>query len=77
MSEQQSSNSPTTASQPNINNATYEQLLDCPGMSSETTQAILSYKEQSGPISSIEQLENVPGLNSETIETLKQYFSVS
>ena len=55
----------------NLNAATAEQLDDLPGIGPATATAILAYRRDHGPFSSIEQLLEVPGIGPSKLQQIR------
>lgn len=55
----------------NINTATKEQLEALPGIGETTAQAIIDYREENGPFSTVEDLLKIPGIGPSTLEQLE------
>ena len=59
-----------------INEATKEELMAFPGISEETADNIIKYRDQHGPFKSIDDLANVKNMKQEYIEDLKFWLKV-
>ena len=55
----------------NINQAGVEQLEMLPGIGPVKAQAILDYRNASGPFMRVEELDNVPGIGERTLEKIR------
>lgn len=64
------------ASLVNINTASCEQLMSLPGIGESKARAIISYRENNGPFTTIEQIMNVSGIGPATFENLKDLITV-
>lgn len=60
----------------NINTASQEELETLNGIGSVKAAAIIEYREQYGPFSSIEEIMNVPGIGPATFEKIKDSITV-
>lgn len=60
----------------NINTATAEQLETLDGIGPSKASAIVAYREENGPFSSIEELKNVSGIGEKSFEKIKNDISV-
>jgi len=60
----------------NINTADLAALDALPGIGPSTAQAILDYRTENGPFTSVEDLLKVPGIGSKTLEDLRPLITV-
>jgi competence ComEA-like helix-hairpin-helix protein len=60
-----------------LNKATAEQLQELPGIGPVTAEAIVRFREKSGPFRRIEDLLAVRGLTRRKLEALRPYVTVS
>ncbi len=60
-----------------INRAEDTELETIPGIGPSKAGAIIAYREENGPFSSIDTLVNVPGIGQKTLEQLKEYITAS
>ena len=60
----------------NINSATVQQLDSLPGVGPAKAAAILRYRNEHGPFSSVEQLRQVPGFGPAAVERLEDRLTV-
>ncbi|MCF6408556.1 helix-hairpin-helix domain-containing protein [Pseudalkalibacillus salsuginis] len=58
-----------------INRAEDTELETIPGIGPSKAGAIIAYREENGPFSSIDELVNVPGIGQKTLEQLKEYIT--
>jgi competence protein ComEA len=72
----QGSNGPAPAALLNINSATVQQLDSLPGVGPAKAAAILRYRTERGPFSSVEQLGQVPGFGPAAVERLQDRLTV-
>lgn len=63
--------------QVNINHAGAWLLEALPGIGEERAQAIIAYREQSGPFRDIYELLNVPGIGEETLSNIQDMITVT
>jgi competence protein ComEA len=70
------SNAPPVPTLININTATAAQLMELPGIGETKAAAIISYRENNGPFTTIEQIMNVSGIGPATFESLKDLTTV-
>ena len=61
----------------NINTASISQLMTLSGIGESTAKAIISYREEQGPFSSIEDIMNVPGIKEGKYNKIKDDISIS
>jgi competence protein ComEA len=59
----------------NLNKASVEQLVAVPGIGKSKAQAILTYIQENGPITSQKQLTEVKGIGDKLAEKVAQYVS--
>ncbi|MDD5702674.1 MAG: ComEA family DNA-binding protein [Dehalococcoidales bacterium] len=60
----------------NINRAESWLLQALPGIGEVRAQAIIDYRQQNGPFSSIEDLNRVPGISESTFNSIKPFITV-
>jgi len=60
----------------NINTATLEELQTLPRIGESTARAIIAYREQNGPFTSVDDLDQVRGIGSATLEGLRDLVTV-
>jgi competence protein ComEA len=60
----------------NVNSATSEELETLPGIGEVLAAAIVQYREEHGPFTSVDQLEDVSGIGEVTLEELRDLVSV-
>jgi competence protein ComEA len=60
----------------NINTASADQLQTLPGIGATKANAIVEYRTQNGPFTSIDQLDNVPGIGPATMNTLRSLVTI-
>ncbi len=56
-----------------VNSATVEQLDELPGIGPALAEAIVAYREEHGPFSSIDALDDVPGIGEAKLEAARPY----
>ena len=61
----------------NINTASKEELMTIPGIGEAKAKAILAYREEHGPFSSIEELMNVEGIKDGVFSKMKEYIKIN
>lgn len=66
----------TTVPPVNLNTATAEQLDTLPGVGPVTSQAILAFRTDNGPFTSVEELLEVSGIGDATLADLRPYVYV-
>jgi competence ComEA-like helix-hairpin-helix protein len=57
----------------NINTASVDELRRLPGVSDELANNIVSYRDASGPFSSVQDLRNVDGMSKSKFKKIKEY----
>jgi competence protein ComEA len=62
---------PTAGAKINLNTATLEQLDTLPGVGPVTAQAILAWREDDGPFTSVDDLLDVKGIGDATLAELR------
>jgi competence protein ComEA len=67
---------PAAADTINLNQATAEQLDTLPGVGPVTAQAILAWREASGPFTTVTQLQEVDGIGPATYARIEPHVSV-
>lgn len=60
-----------------LNEATVDELMLLPGIGEVKAQAIVDYRAQNGPFSSVEELTNVKGIGDGILEQLRDYVTVN
>ncbi|WP_077308545.1 ComEA family DNA-binding protein [Terribacillus halophilus] len=60
----------------NINQADAKQLTEINGVGEARAQAIISYREENGPFTSIDQLTEVSGIGEKSLEKMKEQVSL-
>ena len=60
----------------NINTAPQQDLMELPGIGEIKAQAIIDYRNQNGPFTSIEEIQNVSGIGPATFEKLKDLITI-
>ena len=60
----------------NINTAPKQSLMELPGIGETKAQAIIDYRTQNGPFTSIEEIQNVSGIGPATFEKLKDLITI-
>ena len=59
-----------------INRATLDQLMQLPGIGPRYAEAILKYRQERGPFTSVEQLTLVRGIGPKTLEKIRPFVKV-
>ena len=60
----------------NINTASKEELMTLPGIGEAKAMAILTYRQQNGPFSSIEEVKQVEGIKEAVFSKIKVYIEI-
>lgn len=60
----------------NINQADSKELTELNGIGEAKAQAIIAFREENGPFTSIEQLTEVPGIGEKSLENMKAQISL-
>lgn len=60
-----------------LNTATVEQLEQLPGVGPNTAQAIIRFREKSGPFKRVEDLRAIHGISKARFEKIRPYITVS
>ena len=68
--------SPRSARLLDLNTATQEELDALPGIGPVKAEAILQYREESGPFRTVEEIMEVKGIGEKTLEQLRPYVTV-
>ena len=61
----------------NINTASKEELMTLPGIGEAKADAILSYRKENGPFSTIEELKQVEGIKDGVFSKMKDYIEIN
>ncbi|MBN2425639.1 MAG: helix-hairpin-helix domain-containing protein [Calditrichaceae bacterium] len=68
----------TSALKPfNINTATYDQLIQLPGIGKVTANEILNYQKEFGPFRTLEELKKVKRIGPKTLEKIRPFIYLS
>lgn len=59
-----------------LNTASAEELQELNGIGPSKAEAIISYREENGPFTSVEQLTEVPGIGEKTLDQLRDQIAV-
>ena len=68
--------SPEAQEKLDLNTATQEELDALPGIGPVKAEAILQYREESGPFRTVEEIMEVKGIGEKTLEQLRPYVTV-
>lgn len=68
----QTAGSSTSSEKININQADSDELTELNGIGEAKAQAIITFREENGPFTSIEQLTEVPGIGEKSLENMKE-----
>jgi competence protein ComEA len=60
----------------NVNTATADELESLPGIGEVTAQAIIDYRTENGPFSSVDELLDVSGIGDVTLENIRELVTV-
>ncbi len=60
----------------NVNTATLSQLTTVKGLGLKKAQAILDYRQQSGPFKKLEDLTQVPGISDKLLAKIKPHLTL-
>ena len=61
----------------NINTASKEELMTLPGIGEAKAQAIIAYRQEHGPFSSLEELKEVEGIKDGVFSKMKDYIEIN
>ncbi len=61
----------------NINTASKEELMTLPGIGEAKAEAILAYRKENGPFSTIEELKQVEGIKDGVFSKMKEYIEIN
>lgn len=59
-----------------LNSATYQELIQIPGIGDTLAKRILEYREKNGKFISIDELLKIKGIGQKTFEKIKSYFII-
>jgi competence ComEA-like helix-hairpin-helix protein len=59
-----------------INNVTYEQLLNIKEIDPQISKAIIQYRDSTGKFYTLDELKNITGIGNNVFETLKKYVTL-
>lgn len=74
--EQEASEKTGESDKININTATKEELMKIPGIGEAKALAILAYRQENGPFSSLEELKRVDGIKEAVFSKMKEYIEI-
>ena len=60
----------------NVNTATAIELEELPGVGEVIAQAIVDYRTENGPFTSVDQLVDVSGIGDATLESIRELVTV-
>jgi competence protein ComEA len=60
----------------NVNSATAAELETLPGIGEVTAQAIIDYRTENGPFTSVDELLDVTGIGDVTLENIRELVTV-
>lgn len=72
----QTAGSSISSAKININQADSNELTELNGIGEAKAQAIITFREENGPFTSIEQLTEVPGIGEKSLENMKEQISL-
>lgn len=71
-----SQNSTDDTNKVNINTASKEELMTLPGIGEAKALAIIAYRQENGPFSSLEELKEVEGIKDGVFSKMKDYIEI-
>lgn len=77
MEESTSQSTTDSSGKMNINTASKEELMTLPGIGEAKAEAILAYRKEHGPFSSIEELKQVEGIKEGVFSKMKDYIEIN
>jgi competence protein ComEA len=60
-----------------LNSASVEQLQAVPGIGPQTAQAIVNFRQKSGPFQRVEDLQAIKGISKSKLEKMRPYVTIS
>ena len=61
----------------NINTASKEELMTLPGIGEARALAIIAYRKENGPFTSVEELKEVEGIKDGVFSKMKDYIEIN